>query len=346
MLALSDEDRNMYIIIGASSFIGVYTATYFAQHGEKVVVTGRNNKFKKYYDELGVEYINLDLSNREDFDKLPKENVDGVILISGALPASENADLKENENSDRYIVVNTLGTCYALEYCRRNNIKRLINTISYGDVSGAWRMDPPVDESEPRNFSFIGDHAVYVISKNAASDIMEYYNQQHGMKNAWFRLPPVYGVGPHGYLKVNGKIVKSGFQIFIDKAKAGETIEVYGYLARDTVYVKDVAQAYYKAAKSDKTYGLYNITSGKTTTLLEQAQTCAELFAPDDEHKSDVIYRDDMVNTGKSYLFSIEKAKRDFGYEPEFADFHDLMTDYIKETERGVFPKLFADREV
>ena len=336
----------MFVIIGASSFIGVYTATYFIKQGEKVVVTGRNNKIKEYYDKFGAEYVNLDLTNQEDFEKLPTEGVEGVILISGALPASENADLKEKENADQYVKVNVLGTCYALEYCRKNGIKRLINTISYGDVAKAWRMDPPVGESEPRAFNFIGDHAVYVISKNAASDIAEYYNQQHGMKNAWFRLPPVYGVGPHGYLKVNGKIVKSGLQIFIDKAKAGEDIEVYGYLARDTVYVKDVAQAYYKAAKSDATYGLYNITAGRATTLLEQAEACAELFAQDSEHKSKVIYRDDMLNGGKSYLFSIEKARRDFGYDPQFADFNDLMKDYIFEQERGVYPSLFANREV
>lgn len=336
----------MFVIIGASSFIGVYTATHFVEQGEKVLVTGRNNKFKEYYDKLGVDYVNLDLTNQDDFEKLPKESVEGVILISGALPASENADLKEKENADQYVKVNILGTCYALEYCRKNGIKRLINTISYGDVAKAWRMDPPVDESEPRAFNFTGDHAVYVISKNAASDIAEYYNQQHGMKNAWFRFPPVYGVGPHGYLKVNGKVVKSGLQIFIDKAKAGEDIEVYGYLARDTVYVKDVAQAYYRAAKSDETYGLYNITSGRATTLLEQAEACAELFARDDEHKSRVIYRDDMMNRGKSYLFSIEKAKRDFGYDPQFVDFKDLMKDYIYEQERGVYPALFANREV
>lgn len=164
------------------------------------------------------------------------------------------------------------------------------------------------------------------------------------MKNAWFRLPPVYGVGPHGYLKVNGKIVKSGLQIFIDKAKAGEDIEVYGHLARDTVYVKDVAQAYYKAAKSDHTYGLYNITSGKATTLLEQAETCAALFAQ--KNKSRVIYRNDIKNPGKSYVFSIEKAKRDFGYNPLYTDFRDLISDYIQESERGVYPTLFANREV
>jgi UDP-glucose 4-epimerase len=334
----------VYIIIGASRFIGVYTATYFAEQGEEVIVTGRNGKFREYYDKLGVKYVNLDLKNEADFDKLPKEGVDGVILISGALPASEDADLKDHENAAEYIEVNTLGTIHALEYCRRNGIKRLINTISFADVANALRMDPPIDETEPRDFSYEGDHSVYVISKNAAADICEYYNHQHGMKNAYFRLPPVYGVGPHGYLKVNGKIVKSGLQIFMDKAKAGEKIEVFGKLARDFVYVKDVAQAYYKAAKSEDACGLYNITSGHATTLLEQAKVCRDIFAVDG-NRSEVIYND-IENKGKSYLFSIEKAKRDFGYEPKYADFKEMMRDYAYELERGVYSDLFSTREV
>ena len=31
----------MFVIIGASSFIGVYTATYFIEHGEKVIAIRR-----------------------------------------------------------------------------------------------------------------------------------------------------------------------------------------------------------------------------------------------------------------------------------------------------------------
>ena len=75
----------MYIIIGASSFIGVYTADEFLKQGCKVIVTGRKNKFKEHYDKLGVRYINLDLTNESDFEQLPKEGVEGVILLSGLL---------------------------------------------------------------------------------------------------------------------------------------------------------------------------------------------------------------------------------------------------------------------
>lgn len=63
----------MHIIIGASSFIGVYTVDEFLKQGCKVVVTGRNNKFKDQYDRLGVECINLDLTKKmtsKDFLKI------------------------------------------------------------------------------------------------------------------------------------------------------------------------------------------------------------------------------------------------------------------------------------
>lgn len=311
-------------------------------------MTGRNNKFCQYYKQFpNVKYINLDLNNPNDFDQLPTEGVEGLALISAMLPASEDADLDENENADKYIKVNTLGTINVLEYCRRNKIKRVISTVSYGDISESLGCGHAITEEEPRNFKFSGDHAAYVISKNAAADIMEYYNQQHDMKNAWFRLPPVYGVGPHGSLKVNGKLVKSGLQIFIDKASEGEPIEVFGdgKLYRDVVYVKDVAKAFYRAFKSERTYGLYNISSGVKITLLEQAQVCAEVFATDSEHKSLVQTRPEIANKGISYQLSIEKANKDFDYYPEFAEFKAMMIDWKDELYEGSMTKLFSDRE-
>ena len=60
----------MVLIIGASSFIGVHTVAKFLSEGCKVAVTGRKNKFNEHYDKLGVDYYNLDLANKDDFEKL------------------------------------------------------------------------------------------------------------------------------------------------------------------------------------------------------------------------------------------------------------------------------------
>lgn len=332
----------MYIIIGASSFIGVYTVDEFLKQGEEIIVTGRNNKFKEHYDELGVQYVNLDLTNKKDFEQLPKDGVDGVILLSGLLPANAEVDLDEDENADEYFAVNTIGTINVLEYCRKNGIKRVISNCSYADVRGAWGKRI-ITEEEPRDFIYKGDHAVYVFSKNAANDTMEYYNQQHGMKNAWFRFPPVYGVGPHDSLFINGKLKKSGLKIFIDNASAGEDICIFGNpnLSRDIVYVKDVAHAYYLAIKSEKTYGLYNMTSGQGVTLKHQAEVIADLWKTSEENKSKITYKPEVVNNTPSYLFSMEKARRDFGFVPAYADFRTMMIDYKKDLDDNRYQELF-----
>ena len=150
----------MIIVIGATSFIGVHTVTELVNQGCDVIVTGRNNKFKEHYDKLGVKYINLDLDCAEDFDKLPTQEVEGVILLAGLLPANAPVNLDEDENAADYFRINVIGTINCLEYCRRNNIKRLISTCSYADVRGAWNASKRITEDEPRDFIFTGDHAV------------------------------------------------------------------------------------------------------------------------------------------------------------------------------------------
>ena len=187
----------MIIVIGATNFIGVHTVTELVNQGCDVMVTGRKYRFKEHYDSLGVKYVNLDLDNAEDFNQSPKKDVEGVILLAGLLPANTAVNLDEDENAVDYFRINTIGTINCLEYCRKNKIKRMIATCSYGDIRGAWNGERRLTEEEPRNFFFTGDHSVYTISKNAANDVMEYYNQQHGMKNAVFRFPTVFGVTPH-----------------------------------------------------------------------------------------------------------------------------------------------------
>lgn len=330
----------MYLIIGATSFIGVYVVEELLKHDCSVAVTGRHNKFREYYEQKNIKYYNVDLTREDDFKQLPTDGINGVVLLGGLLPA--NVELEEGEeNAADYFRVNTIGTINVLEYCRKNSIKRVISTTSYADVINSWSKKKALSEDEPRNYKYSGDHAVYVFSKNAANDILEYYNQQYGMKNACFRFPMVFGVGPHGYYSVNGHMKKSGFQIFLDNAMEGKDITVYGdeTTIRDVVYVKDVAGAFFRALESENTYGLYNITSGRGLTLERQAEIMAEVFQQG--KKSKVIFNRERPNTSKSFLFSIDKAKKDFGYTPVYADFEIMMQDYKMDLYNDSYRELF-----
>lgn len=334
----------MVIIIGATGFIGMYTTEAFLKAGKKVIATGRNRTLGKKLVEMGAEYIQLDITVEGDFEKLPCNDVEGVILLAGLLPANAKADLEETENAGDYFKVNVNGAINVLEYCRKNGIRKVIGNCSYSDVSGAWGKQYAITEEEPRSFKFTGDHAVYVISKNACNDVMEYYNQQHSMQCAWFRFPPVYGVGPHGTIYVNGKSYKSGIATFIDNAIAGEKIELWGdpHIKRDIIYVKDVADAYVLALKSDKTYGLYNMTSGTQLDLEDQAKAVIEVFGG--ERRSEIVYRPEKANNTPSFLYSMEKAWNDFGFTPQYTNYYDMMVDYKKELESGRWGVLVESR--
>lgn len=335
----------MIIVMGATGFVGMYTVEKLISAGKTVCATGRNEILGEGLKKMGASFLTLDITKKEDFDKLPTEDVEGVILLAGLLPANVNVDINKDENAADYFEVNVIGTINVLEYCRKNGIKKVINCCSYSDVSGAWKKGVALKETEPRDFHFTGDHAVYVISKNAANDVMEYYNQQHGMQCACFRFPPVYGVGPHATIYVDGKPYKSGIQTFIEHAQAGEDIEIWGdpHITRDIIYVKDVADAFLKAIESEKTHGLYNMTSGTELDLEEQVKAIIEVFG--NEKKSSIVYRPDKQNNTPSFLFDMTKAREDFGFVPQYTSYIEIMRDYKKELESGRWNSLINSRK-
>ena len=335
----------MVLIIGATGFIGMYTTQAFLKAGKQVIATGRNKILGRKLEEMGAEFLTLDITNKDEFDKLPTEGVEGVILLAGLLPANAAVNLDVDENAADYFEVNVIGTINVLEYCRRNGIRKVIGNCSYSDVSGAWGKKYPITEDEPRNFKFMGDHAIYVISRNAANDVMEYYNQQHGMQCAWFRFPPVYGVGPHGTIYVNGTPKKSGIATFIDNAREGKAIEIWGdpHIKRDIIYVKDVADAYVAALQRNLTCGLYNMTGHVQIDLDEQVKAVVNVFGG--EKKSPLIYRPEKSNSTPSFLYSMDKAKRDFGFEPKYTDYLNMMMDYKKELESDFWNVLVESGE-
>ena len=125
----------------------------------------------------------------------------------------------------------------------------------------------------------------------------------------------------------------------------GKDIELWGnpHIKRDIIYVKDVAEAYVMALESDKTYGLYNMTSGTELDLEEQAKAVIDVFG--DNKKSRIVYRPDLENHTPSYIYSMEKAKRDFGFVPKYTNYYDMMKDYKKEQESNRWNILVDSRK-
>lgn len=331
----------MILVTGATGFIGAYLVDELVRKGYDVIATGRNKFAQEYYENRKIPFIHLDVTNWEGFANLPHNGVDAVIHLAALLPAN----VKKND-ARKYFSVNVMGTINVLEYCKLVGVRKIISTTSYADVQNLWDKNKPITEKTCRNFKFEGDHALYVISKNAASDLTEYYNKEYGIKNIIFRLPPVYGYGPHLEIYANGRYYKTGFQIFLEKAIKGEDIEIWGdsHITRDIVYVKDVVSAFILALESNGAQGLYNIGSGLPLSLDDQVKAIIKVFSPPGK-KSKIVYRPDKKNKSASYIFDISKAKRDFGYTPKYIPFEKMLLDFKREMELNRFPFLTEMRK-
>ncbi len=125
------------LVIGASSFIGVYVVDALLDAGYEVVGTGRNRRFAGHYRKLGVEYIPLDLNDPSGIGALPTD-FDFVAHLAGRLPANSDFDLSTEDDAAEYIRTNALGTALLLEWARKNGVRRIVSTTSYADVQNRW----------------------------------------------------------------------------------------------------------------------------------------------------------------------------------------------------------------
>lgn len=314
------------VVFGASGDTGKYFIEYFLENYNKseyqIIATGTRNT--DYFTNINVPYYRIDITKKDDFDKLPKD-VYAVVNLAGLMPAR-----MKGYDPYKYVDVNITGNLNILEYCRINGADRILFAQSFGDIKD-WAEEKIVLTADmPRNFKFNTDHTVYVMCKNFTVDLLKNYHEMYGLKPFIFRLPTIYLWSPVDHYYVDGQIRKIGYRILIDKAINGEDIEVWGDASRqkDMVYVKDFCQMLYKALFVNRDCGYYNVGTGVGTTLLDQIKGIVEVFGKE-EKKSKLIMCPDKSNAPQ-YIMDITPAKEELGYEPKY-DYINMLKDFKKE---------------
>jgi len=186
----------------------------------------------------------------------------------------------------------------------------------------------PITEDMGRNYSLTGDHALYVISKIAASDILQYLSSTLGFNLTILRFTGLIGYGrQEGHWK-NGEFHRSAFETFYENATQGKTLEIWGAgnIKRDSLYVKDAVGAIIKALPIDLPNNItFNIASGVPSTVSEEVALFKEVFPG-----SLVRYIPAKVLDQKEYYFDITSSRELLGWTPLF-DFKSIILDYHKE---------------
>ncbi len=301
------------IIIGATGSTGTGLIDWLDSKKYRIYATGRTERGENFYNKENVHYITLDISDKASFAKLPKDNIDSVVLLAGMMPAR-----MEGYDPQKYIDVNITGTLNVAEFCRERGIKKIIFAQSHSDVYGHWDTGEYIRHDASRQLNLKGDHAMYIISKCAAVDILEHYHQEYGITNIILRLPIIYCNRPEATFYVNGAKMDMAYMYFINRARRGEGIEIWGdpTKAKDIVYIKDFAQIVEAAINSTKAQGFYNVGTGIPTTLEEQVRGVVDVFSP--MNKKSVITYAPEKQSQTSYLYDISRTQEDLGYRVKF----------------------------
>lgn len=126
------------VVFGASGDTGQYFIRYFLDNytGNEYQIVATGTRKTNCFEHLGVSYYRVDITNKDNFSKLPND-VYAVVDLAGAMPAR-----MKGYNPYKYIDVNIIGNLNILEYCRANHVDRILFAQSFGDIKDYGEENP------------------------------------------------------------------------------------------------------------------------------------------------------------------------------------------------------------
>lgn len=325
------------VIFGATGGIGAYTALYLHEtKNYQVIAVGGRKSDNGFYEQYGISYYSVDITDYDSFFVLPNNSIDTVINFAGVLP-SKNYDPRKFINSF------TLGTLNVLEYMRNVGCKKIITAQTPADLWYLQNTTEPMSADAQRSFPPSSDHSIYTIAKNAAIDIIEYYHNTYDFSRFILRFFNVYKYHPNPYYHVDGIKRMMAFRLLMEKAAKGEPIEVWGDPSRtkEMLYVKDLSRLVEQCIETNIDGGIYNVGSIKQVSLEEQINGIIEVFTK--EKQSDKIYCPDKPNALFNHL-DISKTIKDLNYCPKYS-YIDWLEDFKNEEKQNRFRLLWGVKE-
>ena len=323
------------IVLGATGNVGSYVYRYavdFFKGKYEVIASGRRQT--DFFDKNGHTYYSVDITDKNDFDKLPKTDIFGVIYLAAQIPS-----YMDDYCPEKYVQSNIIGSYNVLEYCRKVHADRIAFSTTVFDISLFAKPGVVLKPDLPYNFSYKGDHAVYVITKNTTREFMKHYYEEYGLKYFVFRFPTIYNYSPYHYYFPNGKKTIRPVYLMIENAMNGKPIELWGdpNYSKDMVYVDDCAQEICRSMETDRDTGVYNVGTGIPITLQQQIETIIDVFSPADR-KSEIVYCPEKP-CGGGFLMDVSNAEEELGYKPQY-DVHRLFESYKEEMKINRFAEL------
>lgn len=324
------------VLFGATGTVGAYAAVTLKKAGYNVIAVGRRQNDNGFFSGQGINYLSVDIIDKESYKILPQDNIYAIVHLAGAIPARMQGYMPQT-----YIDTIITGTLNVLDYCITVGANRVVFAQSIADVSYLYGNNAIIRSDAVRHFPLNDDHSVYSICKNAAVDMIEHYFVKYGLNRFILRFPNIYVYHPNPFYYYDGVKRWQSYRLLIEKAKQGLALELWGNpdLQRDIVYVKDCVQIIEKSLSASVAGGIYNVGTGKGTSMRKQIEGIVDVFSPID-NKSKIVECPDKPNT-VSYIMDISKTINELGYKPQF-DYLAYLRDMRHEMETEPFKQLWG----
>lgn len=332
------------LVTGGAGFIGSFLVDELIKKDFTVRVFDNledqvhHGQIPKYFNK-SAQFIKGDVRDYEQF-KQAMEDMDAIFHLASSVGVGQS-----NYQIKKYVDTNTGGTANLLDILvnSKHKVKKLVTISSmtgYGEGNYLCKncgvVRPPLraeDQLKKKDWNLYCPNcknvvtpvptdetaldfpnSIYGFSKKTQQDMALLIGKLYSLPVAVLRGFNIYG--PRQSLSNPYTGVTA---IFISRLKNNQKAVVFedGLQTRDFVSVHDLVNAFILALEKDEAnYQMFNIGSGKGTTILEIAQTLSRLLG-----KSNLIQvnQDFRKNDIRHCFADTTNAKKLLGWEPKIS---------------------------
>lgn len=289
------------LVTGGAGFIGSHLCERLLAEGHEPRVLDNLSTGKRANLPSGkIDFIEGDIRNRDQVNSAVA-GCDAIVHLAAVASVQATIDDPVGTHGANFV-----GTLNLLEAARQSRVRRFLYASSaavYGDSAAL-----PVGEDE-----VLRPLSPYAADKLAGEHYLFFYARKHDLAATAFRFFNIYGPRQDPSSPYSGVI-----SIFVDRAKMGEPVTLYGdgEQTRDFVYVADLAGILCRALSQPALNGqAVNVGRGTECSLLALLQELQRLYGRSIERRHEPARVGDIRRS----CADVTKLRRFLGDVPKTA---------------------------
>jgi len=291
------------VITGGCGYLGSNIAKRLLSAGHEILIienfsTSVRNELKD------CQIVKCDITNPKELENLKATGYDVLLHL-----AAQSSGPKSFDIPDIDIKINILGTLNMINWCRDNDIKRILfasSFVVYGDNPNTEILSE-VEACNPKS--------IYALSKYASEQLLKIYAEPLGIQWNALRMFNIYGPGQDLSRNDQGMV-----SIFLNIVRNNNYVGVQGSLDRfrDFIYIDDVVQGWELCLLNNEFPNqIYNLGSGVKTHLSSLIDSLIEAYG-----KTNQVKVEEVGTTPGDIMgcyADIFKISDQLGYDPKFS---------------------------